>query len=43
MPWPLLENIFNTLGQAKVFSILDFRFGYCQMPLGKVDKINETF
>jgi hypothetical protein len=43
MPWPLLENIFNTLGQAKDFSILDLRFGYCQMPLRKGGKVKATF
>jgi len=25
---PLLEEIFDALGQAKVFSTLDLRFGY---------------
>jgi hypothetical protein len=43
MPWPLLEKVFNTLGQAEVFSILDLKFGYRQMPLREGDKVKATF
>jgi hypothetical protein len=40
---PLPEEIFDTLKQAKVFSILDLRYGYYQLPLKEGDKINITF
>jgi hypothetical protein len=35
---PLPKEIFNALGQAKVFSNLDLRFNYHQLPLKEVDK-----
>ncbi len=40
---PLLEDIFDALGQAKVFSILDLRSGYHQLPLKEGDKVKITF
>jgi hypothetical protein len=40
---PLLEEIFDALSQAKVFSTLDLKSGYHQLPLKKGDKIKTTF
>jgi putative transposase len=40
---PLPEEIFDALGQAKVFSTLDLRFGYHQLPLREDDKVKTTF
>ncbi len=36
---PLLEEIFDVLGQTKVFSTLDLIFGYQQLPLKEGDKV----
>jgi hypothetical protein len=40
---PMLEDIFDALRQVKVFSILDLRFGYHEMPLREGDKVKTTF
>jgi len=40
---PLLEEIFDALGHAKVFSILDLRFSYHQLPSKEGDKVKTTF
>jgi hypothetical protein len=40
---PLLEEIFDALGQAKVSNTLDLRFGYQQLPLREGDKVKMTF
>jgi len=40
---PLLEKIFDALGQAKVFSTLDLRCGYHQLSLKEGDKVKRTF
>jgi hypothetical protein len=40
---PLREEIFDALGQAKVFNTLDLRFGYHQLPLMEGDKVKTTF
>jgi hypothetical protein len=40
---PLLKDIFDALGQAKVFSTLDLRFSYHQLPLKEGDKVKITF
>jgi len=40
---PLLKEIFDSLGHAKVFSTLDLRSRYHQLPLKKGDKVNTTF
>jgi hypothetical protein len=40
---PLLDEIFDVLGQAKVFSTLDFKFGYHQLPLKEGDKVKMIF
>jgi hypothetical protein len=34
---PLLEEIFNALGQAKNLNTLDLRYGYHQLPLKEGD------
>jgi hypothetical protein len=40
---PLLDEIFDALGQAKGFSILDLKFGYHQLPSKEGDKVKMTF
>ncbi len=40
---PLLEEIFDALGQAKVFSTLDLKFSCHQLPLREGDKVKTTF
>jgi putative transposase len=40
---PLPKEIFDALGQAKVFSTLDLRSGYHQLPLREGDKVKTTF
>ncbi len=40
---PLLEEIFDALGHAKVFSTLDLRSSYHQLPLKESDKVRTTF
>ncbi len=40
---PLLEEIFDALGEAKVFSTLDLRSTYHQLPLREGDKAKTTF
>jgi hypothetical protein len=39
----LSEEIFYSLGQAKVFSTLDLRSNYHQFPLKEGDKVKMTF
>jgi len=39
---PLLKKIFNALGQAKVFSILNLHSSYHQLPLKDGDKVKTT-
>jgi hypothetical protein len=40
---PLPEEIFDALGQAKVFIILNLRSSYHQLPLREGDKVKTTF
>jgi hypothetical protein len=40
---PLPKEIFDALGQAKVFSTLALRSGYHQLPLREGDKVKMTF
>jgi hypothetical protein len=40
---PLLEEIFNALGQIKVFNTLDLRSSYHQLPLREGDKVKMVF
>ncbi len=40
---PLSEEIFDALIQAKVFSTLDLRFRYHQLPLRERDKVKTIF
>ncbi len=40
---PLLEEIFDALGHAKIFNTLDLRSGYHQLPLKEGDKVKTTF
>ncbi len=40
---PLPQEIFDGLGQAKVFSTLDLIFGYHQLPLTEGDKVQMAF
>jgi len=40
---PLLEEIFDALGQIKVFSTLDLRSSYHQLPLREGDKVKMVF
>jgi hypothetical protein len=40
---PLLEEIFDALGWAKVFNTLDLRYGYHQLQLKEGDKAKITF
>jgi len=40
---PLSEEIFDALGHAKVFSTLDLRFGYHQLPLREGDRVKIIF
>jgi hypothetical protein len=39
----LPKNIFDALGQVKVFNTLDLRSSYHQLPLRKGDKVKTTF
>jgi hypothetical protein len=36
---PLPKEIFDALGQAKVFNTLDLKYGYHQLPLKEGDKV----
>jgi hypothetical protein len=40
---PLSEEIFDALSKAKVFSTLELRFGYHELPLKESDKVKMTF
>jgi hypothetical protein len=40
---PLPEEIFDALGEAKVFNTLDLKSSYHQLPLKKGDKVYTTF
>jgi hypothetical protein len=40
---PLSKEIFDALGQAKVFNTMDLRYGYHQLPLKEGNKVNTTF
>jgi hypothetical protein len=40
---PLSKEIFDALGQAKVFNTMDLRYGYYQLPLKEGHKVNTTF
>ncbi len=40
---PLLEEILDALGQAKVFNTLSLRSRYHQLPLREGDKVKMTF
>jgi hypothetical protein len=39
----LLEEIFDALHQAKLFSAFNLRFSYHQLPLKEGDKVKTTF
>ena len=42
-PLPSIEDIFNQMGGAKIFSKLDLRSGYHQMPLRVEDRMKTAF
>ena len=42
-PLPLLEELFDRLGGSTIFSSIDFRSGYWQVPLRKEDIPKTTF
>ena len=42
-PLPSVEDIFNQMGGAKIFSKLDLHSGYHQMPLRVEDRVKTTF
>ena len=42
-PLPSIEDIFNQMGGAKIFSKLDLRSSYHQMPLRVEDRIKTAF
>ena len=42
-PLPGIEDIFNQMGGATIFSKLDLRSGYHQMPLRVEDRIKTAF
>ena len=42
-PLPSIEDIFNQMGGATIFSKLDLRSGYQQMPLRKEDQKKTAF
>ena len=42
-PLPRIEDIFNQMGGATIFSKLDLRSGYHQMPLRVEDRIKTAF
>ena len=42
-PMPTLEELFDSLGAARVFSTLDLRSGYHQLPLQQENKVKTTF
>ena len=42
-PLPLLEELFNLLGNARVFSKIDLRSGYWQMPVKPKDVHKTAF
>ena len=42
-PLPRIEDIFNKMGGAKIFSKLDLRSGYHQMPLREEDRVKTAF
>ena len=42
-PLPSIEDIFLELQGATIFSVLDLRSGYHQIPLAKKDKCKTTF
>ena len=42
-PMPMLKKLSNALGRARVFSILDMRLGYHQLPLRLEDRPKTAF
>ena len=42
-PMPTPEELFDSLGAARVFSTLDLRSGYHQLPLRQEDRIKTAF
>jgi hypothetical protein len=40
---PTLEEIFDVVGHARVFSTLDLRAGYHQLPIQEEDKAKTAF
>jgi len=40
---PTLEEIFDVVGHARVFSTLDLRAGYHQLPIQEEDKVKTAF
>jgi hypothetical protein len=40
---PLLDEIFDALGQAKVFNTLDLKSSYHSLPLKEGDEVKTTF
>lgn len=42
-PLPLIQDVFDTVGQGKVFSVLDLRSGYWQLPVAAADRSKTAF
>ena len=42
-PMPMPEELFDVVGHARVFSTLDLRFGYHQLPLMADDRVKTAF
>ena len=42
-PMPMLEELFDVVGLSRVFSTLDLRFGYHQLPLLVDDRVKTAF
>ena len=42
-PMPTLEELFDAVGKARVFSTLDLRSGYHQLPLRVEDRMKTAF
>ena len=40
---PIPEELFDAIGFSQVFSTLDFRFGYHQLPLLAGDRVKTAF
>jgi hypothetical protein len=42
-PLPHIQDIFDTVGKGKVFSVLDLRSGYWQLPVAAEDRFKTAF